>query len=110
MAKVTARFNAVVDLPSAGSELETTKTFVGESTWTNCMLVRSTRKASAHGVASSRACAGLNLREAVSLKMLPRSEEHTSELQSLMRISYAVFCLKKKNKYNAYTSHSILHY
>src|SRR3546814_18100993 len=28
----------------------------------------------------------------------PRSEEHTSELQSLMRISYAVFCLKKKNK------------
>src|SRR3546814_8045258 len=29
---------------------------------------------------------------------LPRSEEHTSELQSLMRISYAVFCLKKKQK------------
>src|SRR3546814_4131629 len=29
-----------------------------------------------------------------------RSEEHTSELQSLMRISYAVFCLKKKNKEN----------
>src|SRR3546814_9477165 len=32
------------------------------------------------------------------LKAGPRSEEHTSELQSLMRISYAVFCLKKKNK------------
>src|SRR3546814_5157611 len=30
---------------------------------------------------------------------LVRSEEHTSELQSLMRISYAVFCLKKKNKH-----------
>src|SRR3546814_8595472 len=30
------------------------------------------------------------------LGMLQRSEEHTSELQSLMRISYAVFCLKKK--------------
>src|SRR3546814_2610309 len=30
----------------------------------------------------------------------PRSEEHTSELQSLMCISYAVFCLKKKTKYN----------
>src|SRR3546814_10191167 len=29
--------------------------------------------------------------------VLGRSEEHTSELQSLMRISYAVFCLKKKN-------------
>src|SRR3546814_2596609 len=32
-----------------------------------------------------------------------RSEEHTSELQSLMRTSYAVFCLKKKNTYHAYT-------
>src|SRR3546814_989071 len=32
-----------------------------------------------------------------------RSEEHTSELQSLMRISYAVFCLKKKNKHKHYT-------
>src|SRR3546814_1069418 len=31
-----------------------------------------------------------------------RSEEHTSELQSLMRISYAVFCLKKKNKQFTY--------
>src|SRR3546814_9419128 len=31
-----------------------------------------------------------------------RSEEHTSELQSLMRISYAVFCLKQKNKSHRY--------
>src|SRR3546814_2428378 len=31
-----------------------------------------------------------------------RSEEHTSELQSLMRISYAVFCLKKKTNYQTY--------
>src|SRR3546814_1306260 len=39
-----------------------------------------------------------------------RSEEHTSELQSLMRISYAVFCLKKKNKnYKNHTRHDILH-
>src|SRR3546814_4899788 len=35
-----------------------------------------------------------------------RSEEHTSELQSLMRISYAVFCLKKKN--NHYLPHILL--
>src|SRR3546814_1987545 len=35
---------------------------------------------------------------------LTRSEEHTSELQSLMRISYAVFCLKKKKKTNDNTS------
>src|SRR3546814_5178911 len=34
---------------------------------------------------------------AVLAAMLTRSEEHTSELQSLMRISYAVFCLKKNN-------------
>src|SRR3546814_10471183 len=34
-----------------------------------------------------------------------RSEEHTSELQSLMRISYAVFCLKKKKKYNDQNYH-----
>src|SRR3546814_10628648 len=33
-----------------------------------------------------------------------RSEEHTSELQSLMRISYAVFCLKKKTKHTRYTT------
>src|SRR3546814_16081665 len=33
-----------------------------------------------------------------SLGIVSRSEEHTSELQSLMRISYAVFCLKKKKK------------
>src|SRR3546814_3175198 len=36
--------------------------------------------------------------KAVADMFAPRSEEHTSELQSLMRISYAVFCLKKKNK------------
>src|SRR3546814_4057630 len=37
--------------------------------------------------------------------LLTRSEEHTSELQSLMRISYAVFCLKKK--YNTKKQHTI---
>src|SRR3546814_5427383 len=35
-------------------------------------------------------------RERLNDRAVPRSEEHTSELQSLMRISYAVFCLKKK--------------
>src|SRR3546814_5150745 len=37
---------------------------------------------------------------------LVRSEEHTSELQSLMRISYAVFCLKKKRQQNTRTRRS----
>src|SRR3546814_1391026 len=39
------------------------------------------------------------------LRFEPRSEEHTSELQSLMRISYAVFCLKKKKNTNKENSH-----
>src|SRR3546814_10292934 len=39
--------------------------------------------------------------------IVPRSEEHTSELQSLMRISYAVFCLKNKNTQN--TTKNIQH-
>src|SRR3546814_6607588 len=46
-------------------------------------------------------------REPVDRRVEIRSEEHTSELQSLMRISYAVFCLKKKNdkyKTNEYIS------
>src|SRR3546814_6558487 len=37
----------------------------------------------------------------------PRSEEHTSELQSLMRISYAVFCLKKKKRQTTQTQSHI---
>src|SRR3546814_3178244 len=36
----------------------------------------------------------------------PRSEEHTSELQSLMRISYAVFCLKQKKVHEHHTSNT----
>src|SRR3546814_1177588 len=36
----------------------------------------------------------------IDIPAVARSEEHTSELQSLMRISYAVFCLKKKKKCN----------
>src|SRR3546814_1279487 len=39
--------------------------------------------------------------EELGINDVHRSEEHTSELQSLMRISYAVFCLKKKNQQTA---------
>src|SRR3546814_9651648 len=38
-----------------------------------------------------------------------RSEEHTSELQSLMRISYAVFCLKKKTNESTYIDYTLKH-
>src|SRR3546814_5201655 len=43
-------------------------------------------------------CLGMPARPASALTATARSEEHTSELQSLMRISYAVFCLKKKKQ------------
>src|SRR3546814_1442294 len=45
---------------------------------------------------------GMAQRTAIA-RALVRSEEHTSELQSLMRISYAVFCLKKKTIANIYS-------
>src|SRR3546814_1222675 len=42
----------------------------------------------------------------VQVLVRPRSEEHTSELQSLMRISYAVFCLKNNKNKNTLTNHN----
>src|SRR3546814_4188075 len=44
---------------------------------------------------------------AAPMRATPRSEEHTSELQSLMRISYAVFCLKKKKRKSKHRLHHI---
>src|SRR3546814_4259302 len=55
------------------------------------------------GSCSAARCCGGRLRGVQSGGAGVRSEEHTSELQSLMRISYAVFCLKKK-----YALHSII--
>src|SRR3546814_2013332 len=78
----------------------------------NCYVsqVLSSRGENAHGVLSAFAAAGkprlgtghLNSTPECKRGHLIRSEEHTSELQSLMRISYAVFCLKKKKN----TKHS----
>src|SRR3546814_3898530 len=48
-------------------------------------------------------------REDAARRDFTRSEEHTSELQSLMRISYAVFCLKKKKKTKKVTSYRSHH-
>src|SRR3546814_1614203 len=50
-----------------------------------------------HGIQLSDSSGNADRFESGSLRSKVRSEEHTSELQSLMRISYAVFCLKKKN-------------
>src|SRR3546814_8126028 len=46
-----------------------------------------------------------DLGPAAAFSIIYRSEEHTSELQSLMRISYAVFCLKKKKQTNTTAKH-----
>src|SRR3546814_2889991 len=51
---------------------------------------------------------GVSIRKKISSPRQTRSEEHTSELQSLMRISYAVFCLKKKIHHNIKNQHSTL--
>src|SRR3546814_8864140 len=50
------------------------------------------------------------LLEPVRKRLVERSEEHTSELQSLMRISYAVFCLKIKNitVFNIYVMNTVI--
>src|SRR3546814_5549358 len=55
-------------------------------------------------VVASLALAWVRSEPSINLRMPARSEEHTSELQSLMRISYAVFCLKKKNSQADITS------
>src|SRR3546814_3089805 len=58
-----------------------------------------------HAAERERDVVDLEDRLADMLRAVGRSEEHTSELQSLMRISYAVFCLKKK-KTNTYKKHT----
>src|SRR3546814_1677228 len=69
--------------------------------------------ASSHRPSSQRGCPNSHAVphwSAVARSMRQRSEEHTSELQSLMRISYAVFCLKKKKKQTQYTKITTTHY
>src|SRR3546814_1886501 len=55
-------------------------------------------------MSAATAATGVSLCAAASATRRIRSEEHTSELQSLMRISYAVFCLKKKKQKPAYVT------
>src|SRR3546814_6275181 len=57
-----------------------------------------------HDIAVFRAGPGTFERRFDGLAIETRSEEHTSELQSLMRISYAVFCLTKKKNTHDYTT------
>src|SRR3546814_2266702 len=69
------------------------------------MAVSRTRRTSLHhiGPSTTHNGSGVQVKRArfgivAAAAEIGRSEEHTSELQSLMRISYAVFCLKKKNQ------------
>src|SRR3546814_6447678 len=74
---------------------------VGISLWVlprTWILLRDTANVQLEGVPR-----GMSLGDVRAAIVDVRSEEHTSELQSLMRISYAVFCLKKKNNRNPYT-------
>src|SRR3546814_4961180 len=61
------------------------------------------RRLSASTSSSHRACARAVRRSSAEVPSSTRSEEHTSALQSLMRISYAVFCVHKKTKDPLYT-------
>src|SRR3546814_3310602 len=81
---------------SAHSPSKPTKTGskpTATSIWTNCASRRKPNYAKPHDQHHDRQIAELDAHNPRS----GRSEEHTSELQSLMRTSYAVFCLKKKN-------------
>src|SRR3546814_2912821 len=86
----------------AGIDLRKIK--VGYSpAWFGSVDFGSTRDATGHDLnglvpANPGHLAGLEAMRASGVEMVERSEEHTSELQSLMRISYAVFCLKKKTR------------
>src|SRR3546814_8888178 len=93
--------NAMLLMPSvvAPVKLPTQKAAATASTIFNAMATITLNSASGSPHAD-HCCRTINSQpvRCAQLEKAPRSEEHTSELQSLMRISYAVFCLKKKNK------------
>src|SRR3546814_8795100 len=78
------------DSRSAETEIALPASFMLATSGVPAPLKRSTNSEKDFSIASWPICAA-------SFAALVRSEEHTSELQSLMRISYAAFCLKKKH-------------
>src|SRR3546814_3417810 len=88
-------------LPDGTAEVGSAASDMGPGTWTSMTQVA----ADAFGLPIERVT--FTLGDTRLPKTPPhRSEEHTSELQSLMRISYAVFCLKKQNNYTISTNNN----
>src|SRR3546814_6605216 len=94
-----AAANAYGQLESAGSVDQAVRSMVQDVgvRLPLAMLLVSTLPAELDRRIRSAAYVERNVLAGVPTDHVARSEEHTSELQSLMRISYAVFCLKKKN-------------
>src|SRR3546814_8052513 len=85
---------AVIALPSWADNGAAEKRMLDIAAELRCLVCQN------ESIAASRADLAVDLRQQIREQIQAgesdRSEEHTSELQSLMRISYAVFCLKKK--------------
>src|SRR3546814_1921028 len=73
------------------------------ATWNSSHGRHTWRTATTHQFGESASCDGCPCTLMRTTSSAARSEEHTSELQSLMRISYAVFCLKTKTNQNTTT-------
>src|SRR3546814_2241631 len=71
--------------------------------------IRAMDRAPAHAADTDKPGALDHMRERHCTAFIIRSEEHTSELQSLMRNSYAVFCLKKKKQTTTHSQQKITH-
>src|SRR3546814_2037541 len=95
-AKLLAGVNQECSSPAISGEPLLSPTLIG---WSSRYIFHDTHN-------SNRPPA--NTRPTICNNCVTRSEEHTSELQSLMRISYAVFCLKKKN--NSEHAHNPTHH
>src|SRR3546814_2167316 len=87
----------VVDSMTGQDAVNTAKAFNDRLDYTGVVLTKLD--------GDTRGGAALSIKSVVNKPIKFRSEEHTSELQSLMRISYAVFCLKKKK---THTSNKII--
>src|SRR3546814_7921487 len=84
---------------STGSSTSASTRPIGKGDDGPCSIACSITSRLACPVTASVSARAVTIAARVSVTRATRSEEHTSELQSLMRISYAVFCLKKKKKH-----------